>query len=496
MIVIIVSIVTSGIILAYTVSEQYYHTTLQRAVNVNSNFILTQAKTNLSEEDFKPVDLDVKNKVFSEFFKGVDTSEILRIKVWSVDGTVVFSDDKTLVGQNFPDNEELGEALEGQVISEISEPLKAENIEEAGYGQLMEIYVPITSNDGKIIGIIETYASLDLVNSLISQTIFMIFSVIFASCSFLVAAVVFVFYSIRKNVLGPITVIQSATRQVTNGDFAIKIKGTGDDEIKNLSNDINTMAQELAKQKDALINAERLSAIGELAARIAHDIRNPLSIVKNSAELIKMRQKKSDHETKIHWERLERGIYRISHQIDDVLEFIRPSSLKRNPTKISTVLNGVCQRIKVPEKIKINLPTTDATIPCDSEKLETVFVNLLVNSIQAIGDKPGTIDINLIVESDDIVLITVKDNGPGIPHEIISKLFIPLFTTKQIGTGLGLSSCKNIIEKHGGSIDVSSVVGKGTSFLIRLPTKTEWQNISKIGDKEKLSGYISSASYH
>ena len=256
------------------------------------------------------------------------------------------------------------------------------------------------------------------------------------------------------------------------------------------------MAQELAKQKDALINAERLSAIGELAARIAHDIRNPLSIVKNSAELIKMRQKKSDHETKIHWERLERGIYRISHQIDDVLEFIRPSSLKRNPVKISTVLHGVCQRIKVPEKIRINIPQTDATIPCDSEKLETVFVNLLVNSIQAIGDKPGTIDINLIVESDDIVLITVKDNGPGIPHEIISKLFIPLFTTKQIGTGLGLSSCKNIIEKHGGSIDVSSVVGKGTSFLIRLPTKTEWQNISTIGDKEKLSGYISSARYH
>ena len=238
---------------------------------------------------------------------------------------------------------------------------------------------------------------------------------------------------------------------------------------------------------------EKLSAIGELSARIAHDMRNPLSVIKNSAEIIK-RSQNMDSNTKINWERLERGIYRISHQVDDVLDYVKPSPLKKKPTKISGIIQDAYERIAVPDKIKINLPKTDVTIPCDHDKLETVFVNLIMNSIQAIGDKTGNISINLIEESEDVVLITVHDNGPGIPQKLIRKIFDPLFTTRQIGTGLGLPSCKNIIEKHGGSIDVSSGRGKGTTFLIRLPTKTEWENLSKIGDKEKLSNYISSAS--
>jgi signal transduction histidine kinase len=113
-----------------------------------------------------------------------------------------------------------------------------------------------------------------------------------------------------------------------------------------------------------------------------------------------------------------------------------------------------------------------------------------MNSIQAIGNDVGTISITLKDESDNVLLITLKDTGPGIRAEILGKIFEPLFTTKQMGTGLGLPSCRNIIEKHGGSIDVSSSRGRGATFLIRLPKTTEWQNISKIGDKEKLTDYI------
>ena len=252
---------------------------------------------------------------------------------------------------------------------------------------------------------------------------------------------------------------------------------------------------EVKRKTQELLKKEKLSAIGELSARIAHDLRNPLSVIKNSAALIKMSQKNMDPKTKVYWEQIERGIYRISHQVDDVLDFIRASPLKKKPTKISTIINDVCERITIPHKIRINSPRIDVTIPCDSDKLQTVFVNLIMNSIQAIGDKVGIISINLVEESDDILLITVKDTGHGIPHNLIPKIFDPLFTTRQIGTGLGLPSCKNIIEQHGGAIDVSSVLGKGTTFLIRLPKKTEWENLSKIGDKEKLTDYISSVSF-
>ena len=261
-----------------------------------------------------------------------------------------------------------------------------------------------------------------------------------------------------------------------------------------LKKERDNLKLEVQRKTDELLKQEKLSAIGELSARIAHDMRNPLSVIKNSAEIIKRSQKNMNSNTKINWERLERGIYRISHQVDDVLDYVKPSPLKKKPTKISDILHYAYERIIIPDKIKINLPKTDSTIPCDSDKLETVFVNLIMNSIQAIGNKTGNISINLIEESEDVVLITVHDNGPGISQKLIRKIFDPLFTTRQIGTGLGLPSCKNIIENHGGSIDVSSTRGKGTTFLIRLPTKTEWENLSKIGDKEKLSDYIASVS--
>lgn len=261
-----------------------------------------------------------------------------------------------------------------------------------------------------------------------------------------------------------------------------------------LKKERDNLKLEVQRKTDELLKQEKLSAIGELAARIAHDMRNPLSIIKNTAEIIKMSSKNMDPNTKANWERLERGIYRISHQVDDVLDYVKPSTLKKKPTKISAIISDACERLTIPDKIKINLPKTDITIPCDHDKLETVFVNLMMNAIQAIGNKAGHISINLIEESDEVVLITVHDDGPGIPQKIIRKIFDPLFTTRQIGTGLGLPSCKNIIESHRGSIDVSSVSGKGTTFLIRLPTKTDWQNLSKIGDKEKLTDYITLAS--
>ncbi len=260
-----------------------------------------------------------------------------------------------------------------------------------------------------------------------------------------------------------------------------------EEELKKERDNLENQVKLKTKQ---LLKTEKLTTIGELSARIAHDMRNPLSIIKNTAEIIQTSQENMDENTKTQWERHERAVYRISHQVDDVLDFVKETSLEKKPTKISVVLHDTIDRIEIPDKIKISLPKTDATIPCDSERLEIVFVNLIMNSIQAIGKKPGKIFINIAEEPSDIILITFHDNGPGIPKKLISKIFDPLFTTRQIGTGLGLPSCKNIIEKHGGSIDVVGNRGQGAKFLIRLSKKTEWEQISRIGEKEKLTDFI------
>jgi len=261
-----------------------------------------------------------------------------------------------------------------------------------------------------------------------------------------------------------------------------------------LQSERDNLERQVKLKTQELIEKERLSAIGSLSARVAHDMRNPLSIIKSSLEIMKLKHKKMDPKTKMHWDRIERALFRMSHQVDDVLDYVKVVPLSKKSKKLSFILKDSIKRVTMPKNIKVSLPTNDIVIPCDSKRIEVVFVNLLMNAIQAMEFKKGEINIGITEESSNVVLITVKDNGSGIPEKIVHKIFDPLFTTRQTGTGLGLPSCKGIIEKHNGSIDVASTVGKGTTVLIRLPTVTEWESISKIGDKEKLTDFITSHS--
>ncbi len=259
-----------------------------------------------------------------------------------------------------------------------------------------------------------------------------------------------------------------------------------------LQNERDNLERQVKLKTEQLLKSEKLSAIGELSARIAHDMRNPLSVIKNSLEIMKSKQKNMDAKTKMEWDRIDRSIFRMSHQVDDVLDYVKINPLTKKRAKLSFILHDSMKRVSIPKNIKVTLPKNDVEIPCDSERLAVVFVNLLMNAIQAMEFKKGEINIGVTNESPDVVLITVKDNGPGIPEKLIQKIFDPLFTTRQIGTGLGLPSCKNIIEKHNGSLDVSSTVGKGTTFLIRLSTISEWENLGEIGNKEKLTDFVTS----
>ncbi len=260
----------------------------------------------------------------------------------------------------------------------------------------------------------------------------------------------------------------------------------------------NTIIQNLSLIRNAQkeiqeLRTKRLSVIGELTSRIAHDMRNPLSTIKNSVELIKMEQKNMSKKTLDKWTRLERGIYRINHQVDDVLDYVRKPIIKKQDTRFSLILQDALERCDIPDNIKINLPKNNGIVFCDHERLEVVLVNLIINASQALNLQKGIINISFLENYENrYSLIKISDNGSGIPSELIKKIFDPLFTTRQIGTGLGLPSCKNIIEYHGGTIDVDSTKGKGTTFTIKLPTKTEWEQISKIGDKEKLTDFITS----
>jgi two-component system sensor histidine kinase HydH len=167
------------------------------------------------------------------------------------------------------------------------------------------------------------------------------------------------------------------------------------------------------------------------------------------------------------YKRIQRAVDRISYQIDDVLNFVKPRIISLKEASLNQVLISVISRLKIPHTVKVVLPKDDIEIVADVVNLEIVFVNLITNAIQAM-DRTGKITIQAN-RDDEKVTITVSDTGPGIPADILPKIFEPLFTTKQTGTGLGLVSCKTIIEQHGGQITVNSKEGEGSTFIITLP---------------------------
>jgi len=257
---------------------------------------------------------------------------------------------------------------------------------------------------------------------------------------------------------------------------------------QSLSQQRDELREEVEQKTTKLLKVERLSTIGQMSARIAHDLRNPLNVIQNSSEILKIGlEDRLDEKSQDQWARLDRAIYRMSNQLEDVMDYVRLPQLKKNNYPLSMILHDAMERIVVPTKITIQPPLQDCVVFCDPEKLETVFVNLLVNAIQAIEEKEGKISIEITVDVDDkFAFIAITDTGYGIPGEFLDKIFEPLFTTKRVGTGLGLSSCKNIVEQHGGTITVSSALGSGSKFTIKIPIKSDSNDAIKDNAVDQL----------
>jgi len=224
------------------------------------------------------------------------------------------------------------------------------------------------------------------------------------------------------------------------------------------------LEDKVQKQHEEIIKSARFSAIGELSARIAHDIRNPLSVIKISLETMKI--KKNDSESIERSTSLAlRAIDRIDHQINDVMGFLKDSPLDLKKISIKNLIDSIVSESVLDKSVNIILPKNDVTISGDDVKLNSLFSNLLTNAIQAV-DTNGNIEIKISSGQNEYAKIEIINDGPMISEEHLDKLFDPLFTTKQTGTGLGLASCKKIVEQHAGRITVKN---NPTTFTVLLP---------------------------
>jgi signal transduction histidine kinase len=228
-----------------------------------------------------------------------------------------------------------------------------------------------------------------------------------------------------------------------------------------------------------MFRADRLATLGELSAGAAHEIRNPLTSIRSSIQYLK---RKLTDSTDIEMaDDLISEVDRINEIIEGMLSFAKPQPLKKENTQLRTILIQTAQLVsntarKKEIEICLNYNADSEDIYADPSQLKQLFLNIIMNAIQAIECTPGKIEINVTFSEGKIkyspeYIIEFIDNGKGISNENIDKIFDPFYTTKNEGTGLGLSISYGIINQHGGDIEFFSEPGKGTKVKIRIPLK-------------------------
>jgi signal transduction histidine kinase len=221
--------------------------------------------------------------------------------------------------------------------------------------------------------------------------------------------------------------------------------------------------------------AEKLAAVGTLSAGLAHEIRNPLNAASLQMQLLERRLRRDGNDPKFLDPVLmvQRELDRLSHLVDDFLRFARPADLYVRRIDASALVEYVVELLR-PEARKLGIALT-AEIPSeplhiagDREKLQQVAINVVRNAIEALESTGGNIIVTLEWGPDGMVRLSVRDDGPGIPEEIITRIFEPFFSTKPMGTGLGMAITHSIVQQHGGSIQIT--VDHGTQVEIMLPS--------------------------
>jgi signal transduction histidine kinase len=387
-----------------------------------------------NKKQFERMDMVVRGTLHS--FK------VEALNIYSMDNTISYSFDPDLIGRKNFGGTGYQQALEGKTTSRL---VQRGNFFEISLGFPKEArlitYAPLRAEPklfritGPVLGVVEVVQDL----SEDYQTIFRIQILVVITCTVLMGALLVVLI------------------------FVVK-RGEGI---------IQKRAMERLRLKERLSQAERLSALGEMAAGISHEIRNPLGIIRSSAELLKKKVTKIDPSNTMPDIIVEESS-RLNSIITNFINFAKPGSPKLNLCRIEDIIekNITFLTMQMKEKgytIKKDYQNFLPEIQADADMLYQSFLNIFLNAMQAMPNG-GVIEV-AIRSNSKVVAINFNDEGQGIAGEILEKIWDPFFTTKEMGTGLGLGMVKNIIESHGGNIQISNRIQGGTRVTVELQVK-------------------------
>ncbi len=310
----------------------------------------------------------------------------------------------------------------------------------------------------------------------------------------------------------PIKAVEEGARLLALGEHIPDIVVGGHDEISIMAEEFNIMKHRLIEREEEILllnrtleekvtertaqldeknqwllvaqqelsRAERLVGIGILASGVAHEINNPLAIIRGNAELLEMSPRLNDSDQE-EAETIIRQVGRVERIVSNLLAFARTNKKIIRPFHIEELLDDILEQVghQIPldrYRIERNYHAAHDAVEGDEDQLRQVFTNLVLNALQAMEDG-GTVTVSTSIDPDTSdCSVTIGDSGAGIPADVRGKLFTPFFTTKPGGTGLGLAVSYGIVKDHGGDIRVESKPAQGATFTVVLPLRQSVQN--------------------
>lgn len=432
----------------FIVSHYLINQILQREWKTTAQIVRSDVKEYLTAEDFRTTDRKAVGHKFDELLRHITLiPDIVRFKVYNAQAVVIWSDDKRLVGQSFPDDDELQEALQGKIVADMSSLAKTENVFEHDLlPRAVEVYIPIYAEESggrELLGVMEIYKNPEAIYRDIKE-----------------ARLLVLLGALGGGLLLYVSL------------FAI---------VRQAAGKINEQQQNLVSVQSELVASQRMAAVGEMAAAVAHGIGNPLSSIRAAAQLAKLDC--ADTPGCPHQEKTESALQNIIEQVDRVqkrmqglLNFAKPMEPRPALVDVNALVKdiiavlaprfaeaGVTARLDCGRK----LPRLRA----DANHVEQIFMGLITNALEA-TPRGGSVRIGTQARANNgsaAIQITIDDTGQGIPPEIRRQVFEPFFTTKPHGTGIGLPLARKFVERNGGTISISDAPGGGARFEVTFP---------------------------
>jgi len=305
----------------------------------------------------------------------------------------------------------------------------------------------------------------------------------------------------------PLRALTVGTHRLGSGDLGYQIHLKSSGELQELANSFNTMScqleeahqeinawtrtleerveqktRELSGAQEEMLRVERMASIGKLAAVVAHEINNPLAGILTYAKLLKKRESREPQpnaETISMLDLVESESRRCGEIVKNLMTFARPTSMNLEPSDLNLIIDRCVRLVQHQLELKnielhLDLNRELSPVRCDSGQIEQVILALVMNAIDAIPNGGNLTVTSRRATSPGSIQVEVRDDGVGMPRDVLAKMFEPFFTTKEHGRGLGLGLAisRNIVDRHGGRIEVSSEPGRGTIFTITLPLQS------------------------